>query len=78
MNSHSSRYKPGDFDKLARLILQLLKPYYLWMLVIVAAMLTETVMGLAAPWPLKIIIDNVIGGRALPEWLTWAQNISLG
>ncbi|MBK6392488.1 MAG: ABC transporter ATP-binding protein [Saprospiraceae bacterium] len=51
MNSHSSRYKPGDFDKLARLILQLLKPYYLWMLVIVAAMLTETVMGLAAPWP---------------------------
>lgn len=78
MNSHSSRYKPGDFDKLTRLILQLLKPYYLWMLVIVAAMLTETVMGLAAPWPLKIIIDNVIGGRALPEWLTWAQNISLG
>lgn len=26
-------------------------------------------MGLATPWPLKIIIDNVIAGKQLPEWM---------
>jgi len=31
-------------------------------------MLFETIMSLAAPWPLKIILDNVIGNHRLPAW----------
>jgi subfamily B ATP-binding cassette protein MsbA len=32
-------------------------------------MLVETAMSLAAPWPLKIILDNVVGSRKLEPWL---------
>jgi subfamily B ATP-binding cassette protein MsbA len=41
-------------------------------------MLLETAMGLATPWPLKIIIDNVISGKALPGWLTWLNTLLPG
>jgi subfamily B ATP-binding cassette protein MsbA len=32
-------------------------------------MLIETVMSLAAPWPLKIILDNVVGDHKISPWL---------
>lgn len=32
-------------------------------------MLLETAMSLAAPWPLKIILDNVVGTHRLAPWL---------
>jgi len=28
-------------------------------------------MSLAAPWPLKIVIDTVIGNQRQPEWINW-------
>ena len=34
-------------------------------------MLVETVMSLAAPWPLKAIIDNVAGSHPPPKWIDW-------
>jgi subfamily B ATP-binding cassette protein MsbA len=33
-------------------------------------MLIETLMGLAAPWPLKVVLDNVVGNHKLPLWLS--------
>jgi len=51
------------------LVRQLLRPYRGWLAIILAAMLVQTVMSLAAPWPLKIVIDNVVGGHKAPEWL---------
>src|SRR5450432_2708146 len=47
------------------------RPYRKWVIIILIAMLAETVISLATPWPLKIIIDNVVGHRPLPEWLRW-------
>jgi subfamily B ATP-binding cassette protein MsbA len=32
-------------------------------------MLVETAMSLATPWPLKIIIDNVVASRKMSPWL---------
>jgi subfamily B ATP-binding cassette protein MsbA len=32
-------------------------------------MLVETAGSLAAPWPLKVILDNVVGTHKAPEWL---------
>jgi ABC-type multidrug transport system fused ATPase/permease subunit len=32
-------------------------------------MLVETAMSLAGPWPLKIIIDNVVGNHKMSPWL---------
>lgn len=31
-------------------------------------MMVETLMSLAGPWPLKIILDNVVGSHHLPGW----------
>jgi subfamily B ATP-binding cassette protein MsbA len=52
-----------------RLIRELIRPYRGTLVVILLAMLVETVMSLAAPWPLKIIIDNVAGSHKLPTWV---------
>jgi ABC-type multidrug transport system fused ATPase/permease subunit len=32
-------------------------------------MLVQTAMSLATPWPLKIVLDNVVGSHKLPSWL---------
>jgi subfamily B ATP-binding cassette protein MsbA len=50
-----------------RLAAELLRPYRGWLVIILLAMLVETAMSLAAPWPLKVILDNVSGTKA-PEW----------
>jgi ABC-type multidrug transport system fused ATPase/permease subunit len=52
-----------------RLIRELVRPYRFRLLIILTAMLVETAMSLANPWPLKIIIDNVIDHRKLPHIL---------
>jgi ABC-type multidrug transport system fused ATPase/permease subunit len=60
---------------LTSLILELIKPYKKWLIVIFAAMLLETAMSLLGPWPLKIIIDSVVGNHALPHWLEWIKDL---
>ncbi len=77
--------KPGKKDhrvllkkpskSLTSLVLELIKPYKKWLLVIFLAMLLETAMSLLGPWPLKIIIDNVVGHHPLPEWLNWIKDL---
>jgi ABC-type multidrug transport system fused ATPase/permease subunit len=51
------------------LIWSLLKPYRGSLAVILVAMLVQTAMSVAAPWPLKVILDNVVGEHKLPPWL---------
>jgi ABC-type multidrug transport system fused ATPase/permease subunit len=51
------------------LIWSLLKPYRSSLVIILAAMLVQTAMSVAMPWPLKIILDNVVGEHKLPPWL---------
>jgi ABC-type multidrug transport system fused ATPase/permease subunit len=49
------------------LIRQVLQPYRLHLIAILAAMIVETIANLAAPWPLKVIIDDVAGhGHSSP------------
>jgi subfamily B ATP-binding cassette protein MsbA len=52
-----------------RLIRELIRPYRGTLLIILAAMLVETAMSLATPWPLKVIIDNVVGHHKMSPWL---------
>jgi ABC-type multidrug transport system fused ATPase/permease subunit len=47
----------------------LIRPYRRTLVVILLAMLVETGMSLATPWPLKIILDNVVGDHKLTPWL---------
>src|SRR6202020_1318183 len=51
------------------LIRELLRPYRGSLAIILVAMLVQSTMTLAAPWPLKIVIDNVVVGRKLDRWL---------
>jgi ABC-type multidrug transport system fused ATPase/permease subunit len=51
------------------LIRELLRPYRGSLVIILLAMLVQSTMTLAAPWPLKIILDNVIVGHKLAPWM---------
>jgi len=52
-----------------QLIRDLLRPYRGWLAIILVALLVETAMSLAGPWPLKIVLDSVVGRHPLPEWI---------
>jgi ABC-type multidrug transport system fused ATPase/permease subunit len=45
------------------------RPYRGTLIVILLAMLVQTAMSVAGPWPLKIILDNVVGTHKLAPWL---------
>src|SRR3984957_7636387 len=32
-------------------------------------MIVQTIMGVAGPWPLKIVLDNVVGSHRAPKWI---------
>ncbi len=51
------------------LIRNLVRPYLGTLLVILFAMIVQTAMSVAGPWPLKIVLDNVVGSHKLPPWL---------
>lgn len=52
-----------------RLIRQLIRPYRGTLVIILLAMFVEMLMGLAAPWPIKVILDNVVANHHLPKVL---------
>ena len=49
------------------LLRSLVRPYRSSLFLVLFAMLVQTLMSLAAPWPLKIILDNVVGSHKLPH-----------
>jgi subfamily B ATP-binding cassette protein MsbA len=63
-----------DKRNLTRLVLQLLRPYRGWLLIVMLAMLVEIAMSLAAPWPLKLVLDDALAKHHLPDWLAWAHS----
>ena len=40
---------------------------------IAALMLLGILLGLLTPWPLKLIVDNVLAGAPMPSGLTWIE-----
>jgi subfamily B ATP-binding cassette protein MsbA len=64
-----------SFGALILWAISLAKPYRKMVVIILVAMLLEALIGLATPWPLKIIIDNVTGHHPLPHWLNWLNLI---
>ena len=56
-----------SFFQLTNRVWQLILPYRGLGLLIIVSMIVETAMSLALPWPLKIIIDHVIGSKPLPD-----------
>jgi len=60
------------------LILTLVRPYRGTLLVILLVMIAQTAMSVAEPWPLKIVLDNVIGSHKLPHWIEHLLSPILG
>ncbi len=56
------------------MVLDLIRPYRGWLIIVFAAMIIEIAMSLAAPWPLKLVLDDALQHHKLPEWLAWAHN----
>jgi len=63
---------------MTRLVLGLLRPYRGWLAIVFVAMLAEIVASLAAPWPLKLVLDDALGKHHLPGWLAWAHDYGFG
>jgi ABC-type multidrug transport system fused ATPase/permease subunit len=83
-NGHSAKPLPaaGQPDISSRelfvLIRELVRPHVKGLVIVLIAMLVETAMSLASPWPLKVVIDSVLGSHPLPEWLRGLKDISVG
>ncbi|MGM4931333.1 ABC transporter ATP-binding protein [Tardiphaga sp. 619_E2_N8_5] len=63
---------------MTRLVLEMLRPYRGWLIIVFLAMLVEIAMSLAAPWPLKLVLDDALGSHHLPAWLDWAHDYGIG
>jgi hypothetical protein len=53
------------------LLRDLLRPYRRALALILAATLVSMLMSLAVPWPLKVILDNVVASHRPPAWIAW-------
>ena len=56
----------------------LLRPHWPQLTLAFVAVLGETVTGLLEPWPLKIVFDNVLGSKRLPDWLAQLVQATAG
>jgi ABC-type multidrug transport system fused ATPase/permease subunit len=65
---------PSQESRLTPLVLELVRPYRRWLVIVFVAMLVEIAMSLAAPWPLKLVLDDALGKHELPAWLAWAHD----
>jgi ATP-binding cassette, subfamily B, bacterial len=60
MNSQPSR-KLG--------IVELLRPHWRALTIAIAAVLGETLTDILAPWPIKVVVDNLLQSKKLPGWI---------
>jgi ABC-type multidrug transport system fused ATPase/permease subunit len=60
------------------LIRNLIRPYRRSLMLVLIAMLLQTLMTLAAPWPLKVVLDNVLSEERLPHWMSGFHFAVLG
>lgn len=63
---------------MTRLVFEMLRPYRGWLAIVFLAMLVEIGASLAAPWPLKLVLDDALGTHHLPHWLAWAHDYGIG
>src|SRR5579862_7743187 len=52
-----------------RQMIELLRPHWKALSLALVAVVGETVTDLLDPWPLKIIVDNLLQSKPLPHWL---------
>jgi ABC-type multidrug transport system fused ATPase/permease subunit len=73
LNDKDASERQHSFISLMFWAIGLSRPYRKWVIAILFAMLIEAVMSVATPWPLKIIIDDIVAHGTLPHWLHWTN-----
>ncbi len=69
-NHEPARGRVKTVIQYARRVLPYLRPHWRLAAVVVAVIFLLTAVGLLAPWPLKILVDSVLGSHPLPSFLT--------
>jgi ATP-binding cassette subfamily B protein/subfamily B ATP-binding cassette protein MsbA len=59
----------GSFRRAARL-LRYARPYWRGIAILLATMVVDIALDLLKPWPLKLVIDNILGHQPHPQILT--------
>jgi ATP-binding cassette subfamily B protein len=65
--SNSKSVTPLHTGKLR--ISELLRPHWMALIVAFVAILGEAAMDILQPWPIKIVVDNLLQSKRLPAWL---------
>lgn len=71
-SSPPARARSGSLDPAMPLLwwtLAFIRPYWQPITLLAALSLAEVALATLAPWPLKLVIDNVLGQQPLPPWL---------
>jgi ATP-binding cassette subfamily B protein/subfamily B ATP-binding cassette protein MsbA len=55
-----------------------MRPYRGRILLLAAIAATEIALGVLAPWPLKLVIDNVLGNQPMPSSIAAVSHVLLG
>ncbi len=67
----------NDTRSLLTWTLSFLRPYRGRVALLIALLLLQIALGALQPWPLKIVIDYVLGAQALPEpYRSWIVNLA--
>ncbi len=53
------------------LLVEMLRPHRRTIIAMVSATQMAMAMALAVPWPLKSVLDNVVGDHRAPLWISW-------
>ncbi|MCW3033137.1 MAG: hypothetical protein QOK19_290 [Solirubrobacteraceae bacterium] len=66
----SEEVSPGSSLRRQARLVRYARPHWRGLVLMLVAMLGEVGFALAQPWPLKLLIDNVIGHHRIPHWLS--------
>jgi ATP-binding cassette subfamily B protein len=58
--------------------LSLLRPYRGRVVVLSVIAALDIALGILAPWPLKLVVDNVLGNDPLPHSVSWLEHVTVG
>jgi ATP-binding cassette subfamily B protein/subfamily B ATP-binding cassette protein MsbA len=59
----------GSFRRQGRL-LRYAKPHWRGLMILIATMLANIALDLLRPWPIKLVVDNVLGDQGIPRILS--------
>jgi ATP-binding cassette, subfamily B, bacterial len=66
---HESPTRPSSQRSGKLKITRLLRPHWKALTLAFVAVLGETFSDVLEPWPIKIVIDNILQSKALPGWM---------